>query len=469
MGSKSSVAERLFNQYQGLTFDVNDDCVPGLAFRNHLPYLEMQQLDLLRLTSTQIQSQFFQEARIKSAIFMGCNKGEIELGFSNIISQGDIQTILGNLFPGVLSLHSQYNSIDDQINIGPSSSNSSSYKSLSSPSHSHFPETETLPTTQSNYTMIPYYYQQTIQTLLSPSAQVNIPRQFSPESEHDAIVRAILHVISSTSPQQNMPNPLMLHSEATAFKRYRPQDRSTNITSTSKMGSQRQSMVNRSIALLRGLNSMRVRERIQATTRPNSIQLHHMISERRRREKLNDNFQALRALLPPGTKRDKASILTTAKKTMSSLIAEIEELQLKNHKLVALLSAKELEENKAIRSSSSNERLNVEAVSNVNVNVVEAVSSSSEERMVELQVSVRGELSSHSQADILIRLLEFLKGVQNIVSLISMDANTHITQGTLINQLTFRLRSIEGSEWDESAFREAVRRVVADLLRNLNQ
>ncbi|KAJ1400677.1 Myc-type, basic helix-loop-helix [Sesbania bispinosa] len=323
----------------------------------------------------------------QSAIFMGCNKGEIELGFSNIISQGgDIQ------FPEVLSLQSQYSIDDDQINIiGPSSSNSSSFKSLS-----------------------------------TAGAQVNIPR---PESEHDAIVRAILHVIS---PQQNMPNSLMLHSEATAFKRY---DRSTNITSTSKMGSQRQSMVNRSIALLRGLNSMR--ERIQATTRPNSIQLLHTISERRRREKLNDNFQALRALLPPGTKRDKASILTTAKKTMSSLIAEIEELHLKNHKLMALLSAKELEENKG------NERMNIAGVSNVNVNVVEAASSSSEERMVELQVSVRGEVSSHSQADILIRLLEFLKGVQNIVSLISMEANTHITQGTLINQLTFRLRRIE--------------------------
>jgi hypothetical protein len=35
---------------------------------------------------------------------------------------------------------------------------------------------------------------------------------------------------------------------------------------------------------------------------PTSSQLHHMISERRRRERLNESFEALRGLLPPGSK-----------------------------------------------------------------------------------------------------------------------------------------------------------------------
>jgi len=34
--------------------------VPGLAFRNQRPYLELQRLELLRLASTEIQTQFFQ-------------------------------------------------------------------------------------------------------------------------------------------------------------------------------------------------------------------------------------------------------------------------------------------------------------------------------------------------------------------------------------------------------------------------
>lgn len=64
-------------------------------------------------------------------------------------------------------------------------------------------------------------------------------------------------------------------------------------------------------------------------------------------------------------------------------------------------------------------------------------SSSSEERMI--QVTVRGE---SSQDDMVIRLLEFFKRVQN-VSVISMGANTSITEGAAINQINFRLRIVE--------------------------
>ncbi|XP_061361462.1 putative transcription factor bHLH041 [Gastrolobium bilobum] len=453
---ESSVSERLFNQYQRLTFDVNDDCVPGLAFRNRLPYLELQQLDLLRLVSTETQTQFFQEARIKTAVFMGCNKGEIELGFSNI-SPADIKTALGSLFPKDISIHSQ------SMDQNPPSSSSSSFISLStgSPEYSsllfsipgttslsHFPETlGVVPTMQP-----------TVPASQTSPHQQAIPSLFPTlEGEHDAIIRAMLHVISSPpsstshqhQPQQNLPYTSVIHPEATAFKRYRP-----NITSQLGLISfRRQSLLNRSFAFFRRLNLTRMRELVQAT-HTTSAQLHHMISERRRREKLNENFQTLRTLLPPGTKKDKASILTTAKETLSSLMAEIERLSSRNQQLITLLSAKESTINEESKGSSSNERLHVR-VSHV------LESSSSEEQMVDLQVIVRGE---SSQVDILIRLLEFLKRVQN-VSLISTDVNTHTTEETAINQLTFRLRIIEGSEWDESAFQEAVRRVVADLIQ----
>nr|KYP57558.1 Putative transcription factor bHLH041 family [Cajanus cajan] len=58
--SLGNVAESLFHQYQTLTFHVHDGCVPGVAFTNHIPYLELQRSDLLRLTSNEIQAQFFQ-------------------------------------------------------------------------------------------------------------------------------------------------------------------------------------------------------------------------------------------------------------------------------------------------------------------------------------------------------------------------------------------------------------------------
>ncbi|TKY72806.1 dimerization protein [Spatholobus suberectus] len=458
--SLGSVAQQLFSQFRTLTFDVNDDRVPGLAFKSQRPYLELQQLELLRLASTEIQTQFFQEARIKTAVFMGCNKGEIELGFLNM-SQVDIQTALRSLFPEDFSRQSQ------QIDQNPPTSSSSSLRSIStgSPEYSsllfsipgssqpHFPETlggARVPPMQPVPNTATSPHQQAIQAL----AQGPLTQFPTQEIEHDAIMRAILQVISSTSQQhQNLPYAPVVHPEASAFHRYRA-DIGPNMAPQKGSNFRTQSLMKRSFAFFRNLNFMRMRERIQATSRPSNTQLHHMISERRRREKLNENFQALRALLPPGTKKDKASILIAAKETLSSLIAEVDKLSKRNQGLTSLLPAKEstTEETKA-NLLSSNERINV-GVSHV------PESSSSEERMVELQVNVRGQIS---QIDLLIRLLEFLKRAHR-VSLVSVDANTHIAEGNnVLHQLTFRLRIIQGSEWDESAFQEAVRRVVADL------
>ncbi|ESW10713.1 hypothetical protein PHAVU_009G231600 [Phaseolus vulgaris] len=434
--SLGTVAQQLFSQFRTLTFDVNDDRVPGLAFRNQRPYLELQRLELLRLASTEIQTQFFQEARIKTAVFMGCNKGEIELGFLNM-SQVDIQTALRSLFPGDFS-GGQAQKIDQN----PPTSSSSSLRSIStgSPEYSsllfsipgssqpHFPET------LGGATMSP---------MANTAIQALAQGPLTTQSEHDAMMRAILHVISPTSHHhQNF------HPDTSAFQSYR-----SDIASNMAPNIRRQSLMKRSFAFFGNLNIMRMRERIQATSRPSNTQLHHMISERRRREKLNENFQALRALLPPGTKKDKASILIAAKDTLSSLMAEVDELSKRNEGLTSLLPSKEPTTEETRVRLSPNERLGVR-VSHV------AESSSSQDRRVELQVNVRGQVS---QIDLSICLLEFLKRCLN-VSLVSMDANTHIAQGNnALHQLTFRLRIIQGSEWDECVFEEAVRRVVGEL------
>ncbi|KAF0926563.1 hypothetical protein E2562_026879 [Oryza meyeriana var. granulata] len=63
------------------------------------------------------------------------------------------------------------------------------------------------------------------------------------------------------------------------------------------------------------------------------LQLQHVLSERKRREKLNDSFKALREVLPPATKKDKASILMRAKDYVNVLKARIAELEEKNRML----------------------------------------------------------------------------------------------------------------------------------------
>ncbi|XP_028774225.1 putative transcription factor bHLH041 [Neltuma alba] len=472
-----SVAQRLFDQYRSLTFDVNDR-IPGLAFKNR-SYLELQQPDLLRRAWTPIQTQFYQEARIKTAVFMGCNNGEMELGFPDM-SQDDIQTALRNWFPDEFSrLQSSSNqqaNIDQSQN--PPSSSSSSLRSLSlsagSPEYSsllfnipgsspHFPQDHQSLTASSSGS-----HQQAIQALAQATVQSPFP---TPETENDAIMRAILHVLSSSNPpsssssaplhhHQNLPNYMVHpHDGTSAFRRYSPIIPSPSSQRGPGGQLRRQDLFKRSLTFFRGLNFIRMRERIQTTRPASSTQLHHMISERRRREKLNENFQALRSLLPPGTKKDKASILTTAKEVLSSLMAETEKLRERNKWLEAATSSSSMAAvPPAVKEASGddheivNERLNVRTISR------EPASSPSEERIVDLEVTVRGQ---SSQVDILIRLLGFLKQDQNL-SLISMEANTHLAHATSFNRITVRLR-VEGSEWDEAAFREAVRRVAADL------
>ncbi|XP_052107365.1 putative transcription factor bHLH041 [Arachis duranensis] len=376
----STVAEEtLFNLYQRLTFDAaNDEWVPGAAFRRHMAYLELQQLDLLRLASAVIQTQFYLEARIETAIFMGCSKGEIELGFSTI-PQIDMKAAVKSLFPEDFSR--------EQIHHPASSS------SCSCPSDE-----------------------------FSSLGGVLLP---APEGEQEAIIRAILHVISSSSsPATTTSQPPPYNNSA--FRAY-PSTTYNLVTSSSR----RFSLMKRSIEFSRTLHLMRIRDRFhfQRQHQPphpliigtqnanNNKHLHHIILERRRRENENKCFRELRALLPPGTKKHKSSVLIAAKEALKSLIAEIEKLNIRNQQLKTLLG-----------SSSS---------SYGNVHISSSPSSSNER----LNVAV-----SHN------------------LSFVSMAANTTTnTQGTTITQIIFRIRILQGSEWDESGFVEAVRRVVSNL------
>uniref|UniRef100_A0A0E0BYK6 BHLH domain-containing protein n=1 Tax=Oryza meridionalis TaxID=40149 RepID=A0A0E0BYK6_9ORYZ len=73
---------------------------------------------------------------------------------------------------------------------------------------------------------------------------------------------------------------------------------------------------------------------------PSDNQLQHTMSERKRREKLNGSFVALKAVLPPGSKKDKTSILIRAREYVKSLESKLSELEEKNRELEARLSTR---------------------------------------------------------------------------------------------------------------------------------
>ncbi|KAL6956979.1 hypothetical protein U1Q18_049880 [Sarracenia purpurea var. burkii] len=295
----------------------------------------------------------------------------------------------------------------------------------------------------------------------------------TPETEDAAITSAILAVLSNPPPppppssfsslfyqaQHNLGHPVQGNypesQKGSAFKRYRSALAPSSTSMTTRP--RRSSILKRALTFFRSLSLMQTREGVQGT-RPTTTQLHHIISERNRREKLNESFQALRSLLPPGTKRDKASVLSGTMEHLNSLKAQVMELSRRNQILEARLSSLPVREatdhqEGMISASSSIERLDVQ--------ITHTAGSTSEVQIIDLGLILRS--TECTILDLATRVLEFLKQVEGL-SLMSLEADhTQLAGSNIINRLILGLK-IKGN-WDESAFQEAVRRVVADMAK----
>lgn len=197
-------------------------------------------------------------------------------------------------------------------NLNPPSSSSSSLRSLSmdSPAESSsllLNVIQATPHITADIPILQSQHQHTMDSIFAQARNIQFP---TPEALDEAMTRAILAVLSSPDcsssssvhqPLERLPPRYNLTVKASAFKKY-ARVLTPTTTRMNRNLSSRQSLLMRSFAFLRNLNLMRLRERMPTTSRQTSSQLHHVISERRRREKLNDSFQALKSLLPPGTK-----------------------------------------------------------------------------------------------------------------------------------------------------------------------
>ncbi|GKV47890.1 hypothetical protein SLEP1_g54743 [Rubroshorea leprosula] len=458
-----TLAWRLFLEYQQSRIPIeNDSRVPGFAFRNSRSYFELRDLDLQRLSSNDTQRQFYLEARIKRAVFMGFRAGEIELGFSNE-TQINIEMGMREFFPEeFLQLPPPQplpglGELPQQLTVDPNptmavSSSSSSLRSLSTgspeysslifniPSLSHIAteatdhSTSLPPISRRNPAAATNPHHQAMQAL----CQIRTSPLPSLESEHAIMTQAFLAALtspppSSTSalhhrPQENLPYNYQLNPKTSAFKRYATPAHLAPTTPQTRASLQGQNMLNRSILYYKRLHAVRRQLGLGSGggSHPTSTQLQHIMLERKRREKLNESIQTLKSLLPPGTK-DKISVLNSTSEYLSSLIARVSELSRKNQLLETqlLLSREAVEE---VVETSSNER--------TNVRIIHKSESTSEERFIDLRISVRGECCV---MDMLIRLLEFLKQDRN-VSLMSMEANTIAAEPGPLNNINFRLR-----------------------------
>ncbi|KAG6535838.1 hypothetical protein ZIOFF_000867 [Zingiber officinale] len=82
-GSSSGIMSlRLFDAYRRSICSILRGCIPGLTFSSGFNYLEIKDADVMSLAALNEQRQFYQKAGIKTIMFLGSGKGEVELGMA---------------------------------------------------------------------------------------------------------------------------------------------------------------------------------------------------------------------------------------------------------------------------------------------------------------------------------------------------------------------------------------------------
>ncbi|KAI4965458.1 hypothetical protein ZWY2020_054544 [Hordeum vulgare] len=504
----TSTARALFEAYRGSLCAAVSGCVPGWAYEDGRAYMELPEHDLATSASSPVQLQFYQEAGIKVAAFMGCESGEIEVGMSTPAGQMNLQAGLDQIFSENFF---QQSLLEELLQLPPTrpSSSSSSMPSISvgSPTDG---STSLLPTMAMSSSTTTSPRELTAAPLLHPPRPPH-PAPFSPhgpahvhghvhfpspEADDVAMAQAMLAVISASSssssamPPTTSTPPLGYRrahrsprrgSTTTAFRAYNaalaPRARRGG---SDARGLRLNKMLFSSVRCMNPLtNNGQERttgedEEAAAPTALTSSQLHHMISERRRRERLNESFEALRGLLPPGSKKDKATVLANTLDYMNILIAQISDLQDKNRSLEAAALAqfqqhqritngnsRDRPDQAALQAGGASKRVQVEvATGSAGASTSSSSFSAAQCCEVTIRVAAAGDLS-----DLVARVLALLKDTAgHRFTVVAVDARQ--PQGTSdggIAQASLILRATAAGEFDEEALREAVTKAVVSL------
>ncbi|CAN6349931.1 unnamed protein product [Urochloa humidicola] len=145
-------------------------------------------------------------------------------------------------------------------------------------------------------------------------------------------------------------------------------------------------------------------------------QLQHVLSERKRREKLNDSFKALRTVLPPAPKKDKASILLRARDYVNTLKSRVSELEERNRMLVE--SQRHSKNNGGDRYDVSDEEIEVD---------IDRATTEEMSQEFHLKIVIK---SGCNAMDAVVSILECLKKIGD-VRLAAVDTGSRTTTLTL--------------------------------------
>lgn len=404
-----SVAQRVFNAYKLSRFPLGTG-VPSLAC-NAPRHIWLSLGALMRYSSGENQREFYRVAGIETVVFIPCGNGVLELGTTSTVPEDEQ---IGQRISSILAILAPFLSVPPEGTRTTSSSSSLPSRSIDSPESSSLgtfasaSNTEPLRTTGEQLNVRP----SSVPALDYATAFTPALSFFQPSYQ---LIRSS-GVYIPPQPRIVIQPPgqaiaeLPSGSIQSAFRSWRP---SIRIPPRGIGGSH--FTFRRSVALLRHIYEERLRHLVvPPTSRPpgapvSSSQVHHMISERRRREKLKESFEALRALLPPGSRRDKASILANTKDYLTSLKSRVEELQQANEQLESALQPHEGGSGGNTAETQQASRDPQEAAFGSGVTVEELTQ---EERIVD-ELSLRVVVENPSDTiDVMIAILNYLKEMQ---------------------------------------------------------
>ncbi|KAL6865189.1 hypothetical protein ACP4OV_016340 [Aristida adscensionis] len=185
----------------------------------------------------------------------------------------------------------------------------------------------------------------------------------------------------------------------------------------------------------------------------NGNQLQHVLSERKRREKLNDSFNTLRAVLPPGPKKDKSSILIRARDHINALKCRVSELEEKNKMLTELqLQRDEGDED------------DYDSCENIEVDISRTTTKETLESSQEFHVKIVVR-SGFNAMDVVLGTLQRLKEIGD-VSLVAMDTGSSGPRpGQDFRQATMTLQ-LKSCGFDDDFIKDSVRKTVKGVMQS---
>ncbi|KAK3140511.1 hypothetical protein QOZ80_5AG0401990 [Eleusine coracana subsp. coracana] len=315
-------------------------------------------------------------------------------------------------------------------------------------------------TTTTNPSHQPVVEVSSLQIPLSPIAFDDDHHGLFFGNDLDTIVNLDDHM--TQEPHQEQAQSKNAHEFGGAFKQY---VRHLSPRKKPKPGASGQRAIKDAMSALERMHRVRLAQwqslQMEMAVAPPSVgsnsnnKIQHVLSERKRREKLNNSFKALRTVLPPGTKKDRASTLIRARDYVVTLESRVSELEEKNRMLVE----------SPLHSDNGSEQDDYSSGEQIEVDISDKISAEETSQEFRLRIVVG---SGRSAMDAVVAILQCVKEIGDL-RLVAMDTGSSSSSGLPHEkdvQLATVTLQVTSSSCDNSSLKESAIKTFREAMKS---